>query len=49
MLVRPEEIYEIAFKMPWGLFEYFSIPFRLTNSLAQFIIMINDRLDDLFD
>ena len=47
--VRLGDVQKMAFKTPWGLFEYFVMPFGLTNAPIQFVNMMNDLLADYLD
>jgi hypothetical protein len=47
--VREGDIQKTAFKTRWGLYEYFVMPFGVTNAPAQFMYMMNDLLGDFLD
>ena len=47
--VKPEDVWKIAFKTRFGLFEWLVVPFGLTNAPATFMRMINDILRPFLD
>ena len=49
MPIREQDIQKMAFRTRWGLFEYFVMPFGVTNAPAQFMHLMNDVLHDLLD
>ena len=49
MSVKPEDVHKTPFKMRWGLYEIFVVPFGITNTPAQFMNMKNDLLSEYLD
>ena len=49
MLVRKEDISKIAFQMRWGLYEFWVMPFGVTNAPSQFIHLVQDILREYLD
>ena len=49
MPVKPGDVHKIAFKTRWGLYEFLVMPFGVTNTLAQFMNMMNDLIDEYLD
>ena len=49
ILVKPEDVHKIAFKMRWGLYEFLGMPFGVTNALAQFMNVMNGLLGEHLD
>ena len=49
MLVKPGNVHKMAFKMRWGLYEFLVMPFGITNTLAQFMNMMNALLGEYLD
>ena len=46
MPVKLEDLHKTTFKMRWGLYEFWIMPFGVTNALAQFMNMRNDLLGE---
>ena len=49
MLVREQDIPKTAFRMRWGLYKFFVMPFGITNAPSQFMNMMNDVIFDYLD
>ena len=49
MPVHEEGILKTAFRMRWGLYEFWVMPFGVTNSPLQFMNMMNNVLSDYLD
>ena len=49
MPVGSKDIPKTAFKTRWGLYEFFVLPFGVTNAPAQFLNLMNDVLKDYLD
>ena len=49
MPVKLEDVHKTAFKMRWGLYELFVMPFGVTNAPAQFMNLMNDLLGEYLD
>ena len=49
MPVKLGDVHKTAFKTRWGLYEFFVMPFGVTNALAQFMNMMNDLLGEYLD
>ena len=47
MSVKPKDVHKTAFKMRWGLYEFLVMPFGITNTLAQFMNMMNNHVEHL--
>ena len=44
MPVKPGDVHKTAFKMRWGLYQFFVMPFVVTNAPTQFMNMMNALL-----
>ena len=49
MLVKLEDVHKTAFKMMWGLYEFFIMPSGVINAPVQFMNMMNDLLGEYLD
>ena len=49
MPVKLGDVHKIAFKTWWGFYEFWVMPFGVTNGPVQFMNMINDLLDEYLD
>ena len=49
MPVKPGDVHKAAFKARWGLYEFFVMPFGVTNAPTQFMHMMNALLGEYLD
>ena len=44
MMVKPEDIHKIEFKIRWGLYKFLVMPFGATNAPGQFVLVFLDNV-----
>ena len=49
MPVKPGDVHKTAFKTRWGLYEFFVMPFGVTNAPTQFMDMMNALFSEYLD